>query len=413
MRFLMKRPGILAGIGVCVFAVVALAEHAVNNTRMFRTPAMPKPAYLETVQDPVFGSKYQRVTNPGGPPIKGLPCERAYCTHRYSSAQAWNADQSLLLITNGCNGFCFLDGRTFKPLFRRTMYHECEWHPMRASDMICVGGTRVYAWQPREKTTRTIFEAKRHKNLRFGPLKGALSQEGTHLVVHARDARNREVAFVLDLESGEKNVDIRLAKLGGKPGHCSISPSTKYVFCIRELAGERTEAFILTPKGKLVQHWGEHHRPGHGDMTIDADGSDVYVGISKSDPDKWHVIKRRLHDSKVTILAGDGYGEHVSLRNIKHPGWAFVSYGGTYFANRLKMHASPFYQEVVAIRIDGSGDVRRIVQTRNPRHNYWSETHASPSPDGTMVIWSSNWGRPGGPVADYVAHIEWPAEDGR
>ena len=36
-------------------------------------------------------------------------------------------------------------------------------------------------------------------------------------------------------------------------------------------------------------------------------------------------------------------------------------------------------------------------------------TFASPSPDGTQVIWSSNWGTPGAPVADYVARISWPA----
>jgi hypothetical protein len=69
---------------------------------------------------------------------------------------------------------------------------------------------------------------------------------------------------------------------------------------------------------------------------------------------------------------------------------------------------APFYEEVVALRIDGSGELRRVIQTRNSKYDYWSETHASPSPDGSQIIWSSNWGRPGGPVADFVARLSWP-----
>ena len=32
--------------------------------------------------------------------LPGIFCKPAYCAHRYSSSQAWNADQSLL--ANGC-----------------------------------------------------------------------------------------------------------------------------------------------------------------------------------------------------------------------------------------------------------------------------------------------------------------------
>ena len=65
-------------------------------------------------------------------------------------------------------------------------------------------------------------------------------------------------------------------------------------------------------------------------MTVDADGSDVYVGISKADPDKWHIIKRRLADGLITDLAPSGYGAHASTRNINRPGWVFLSYEGSY-----------------------------------------------------------------------------------
>lgn len=146
-------------------------------------------------------------------------------------------------------------------------------------------------------------------------------------------------------------------------------------------------------------------------MTIDDDGSEVFVGVSKSDPDKYQVIKRRLSDGKVTSLMKFGEAEHASLRALGKSGWAFVSYGGN--PDEISAHPdAPYAREVIALRIDGSGDVRRIVQTRNVPFDYWSETHASPSPDGSQVIWSSNWGVPGGPVHEFVARLDWPEETG-
>jgi hypothetical protein len=137
----------------------------------------------------------------------------------------------------------------------------------------------------------------------------------------------------------------------------------------------------------------------------------VYVGISKAEPDKYHVIKRRLDDGTVTDLAPYSSAQHASIRNISRPGWVFLTFTGTYAEIAAHPRWAPLYQEVIALRIDGSGAVRRIVQTRNASFDYWSEAHASPSPDGSRVIWSSNWGNAGGAVADFVAIVAWPESD--
>jgi hypothetical protein len=222
------------------------------------------------------------------------------------------------------------------------------------------------------------------------------------------------VAFAYDLLARKKYPDVNLDNLPGVHAYCGISPSGRYIYCFHRIDDGTEVTYIFTVDGVQVQHWTEHHRPGHGDMAIDEDGGDVYVGISKADPDKWHVIKRRLEDGRVTDLAPAGYGTHVSTRNINRPGWAFVSYEGSY--SKVVGNPggnAPFYQEVVALRIDGSGEIRRIAQTRNAKSDYYSETHASPSPDASQVIWSSNWGEPGGPVADYVSRLSWQESSSR
>jgi hypothetical protein len=396
---------------LCVLPVLlpthgaAQAYEALATTR---GPPMPYPGYLQPVTDAAFGTSFTRVTDPGHQMLPGISCKPAYCTHRYSSSQAWNADQSLLLIANGCSGFCFLDGSTYAPLFHRTVPNECEWHPVNPALMICVSGNEVYTWNPRLDVRTAVYVFSEYEHLQFGPYKGNPSKDGTRLVVRATNGQGELVAFVYDIATQRKYPDIKLTNLSGHNGYCTISPSGRYVFCANATFDGTDTAYVFTTDGVQLQHWTEHHRPGHGDMTIDTDGSDVYVGISKASPDEYHIIKRRLDDGAVTDLAPYGNGQHASIRNINRPGWVFVTYSGTSPEAVGHPGGEPFYQEVIALRIDGSGELRRMIQTRNVKYDYWSETHASPSPDGSQIIWSSNWGQPGGPVADYVARLSWP-----
>ena len=391
----------------------ASADDRLENAHLLVAPPTDRPAYRQPVTDPLLGTIFTRVTDPGQRMKAGIICGQDFCRHRYSSVQAWNADQTLLVISKGCNGFCFLDGQTYNPVFRRAVDDDCKWHPTDPALMICVRAGRVYAWAPRTNARTLIYAPKGYRNIQFGPYKGNLSRDGNRLVLRATNRAGALVAFAYDMAERRKYPDIELATLPGLNDYCGISPSGRYIACLSTKDGGIDVAYILTVDGKLMQSWTEHHRPGHGDMTVDADGSDVYVGISKADPDKWHIIKRRLSDGVVTDLAPSGYGAHASMRSLNRPGWVFVSYEGSYEKLAGSVDRAPFYQEVIALRIDGSGEFRRIAQTRNVVGNYISETHASPSPDGSQVIWSSNWGTPGGPVADYVSRVSWPKERAR
>lgn len=366
---------------------------------------MARPAYLQASTDPLFGTRITRITDPGRYHRVGLDCGQSYCRHRYSSTQAWNADQSLLAIMNGCSGMCFLNGRTFAPLFHRNRSDDCKWHPTRAKEMVCVSDTRVYRWRPETDEEEVVFSPKEYSGLEFGPYKGNLSLDGSRLALRARDASGRRVMFVYDLDRRYKFPDVDLATLSGANASCDIAASGQLVICF-QLEANRTEtAYILKATGETVGFWPEHHRPGHGDFAVDPDGSDVYIGVSKSDPDKWHIIKRRLVDGAVTVLTPAGYGTHVSGRAIARAGWAIATFEGTREKVLSNPGWAPFYREVVAIRTDGSGEVRRLAHTYNARIDYYSESHASPSPDASRIVWSSNWGQ--GPVADYVVDVEW------
>jgi hypothetical protein len=368
-----------------------------------------RPGYLEQITDPAFGTPLVRITDPGAKLLPGVACAPTACRHRYSSAQAWNADQTLLVISTGCPGLCFLDGQTYRPLFKLRPPGSCHWHPLDPDRMVCVSDDQVYSLSVRSRRYERIFASDDLRGLRFGPGKGNLSIDGGRLVVRAIRS-GRMVAFAYDISSARKFPEIALDRLEGENSYCSISPSGNHVFCYQKRTDGTNTGHVFTVAGDLLQSWTEHHRPGHGDMTLDADGRDVYVGISKSTPDKFQVIKRRLDDGKVTVLTARGFAQHASIRNVSRPGWVFVTFGGTLNAVSERRRRLPFYQEIVALRLDGSGDARRIVHTRSVEHDYVSEAHASPSPDGSQVIWASNWGQPGAPVASYVARVSWPAD---
>jgi len=402
---------------LCCGALVLLASsrpastESLANAQFLPAPAMDLPGYLAPVVDASLGTTLVRVTTPESPMGNGMVCKRSYCTHRYSSAQAWNADQSLLLIVNGCNGLCFLDGHTYAPLFRRQRGGECEWHPQDPELMICVAGRRISRWAPRSNAEDVILESEAYRELQFGPYKGNPSWDGNRIVVRAIGQQGTLVAFAMDLSDRRKFPDIELARIPGKNSYCGISPLGKYIFCQQSLIDFTDQAFVFSIEGDLLQSWTEHHRPGHGDMTVDAGGDEVYVGISKSAPDKYQVIKRRLQDGQVTAIAPYGEAQHASMRAIRRPGWVFMSYAGAALAPAGGKKVAPFAQEVIALKIDGSGEFRRIAHTRNAPYDYWSETHGSPSPDGSQVIWSSNWGQRGGPVFDFVSRIDWADRD--
>lgn len=402
-----------AALLLMAFGPGALAFDGTATIPIVAERAMPRLDYRQAATDPVLGIRFVRVTEPGRLLAPGVSCKRDYCRHRYSSTQAWNADQSLVAINNGCDGICFLDGRTYEPAFHRPMNEDCKWHPTDPALMICLSRHAIFTWAPRSNVKTIVYAPTDYTNLQFGPYKGNPSRDGSHLVVVATSAAGALVAFAYDLSARKKYPDIDIGGLPGTHAYCGISPSTRYVYCFRRLGDGTEVTHIFTVNGVQIQRWTEHHRPGHGDMAIDEDGSDVYVGISKADPDKWHVIKRRLEDGRVTDLLPAGYGTHVSTRNIDRPGWALVSYEGSYSKVAGSPGFAPFYQEVVAVRIDGSGEIRRIAQTRNAKSDYYSETHASPSPDASQVIWSSNWGDSGGPVSDYVSQLSWPQSSSR
>src|SRR5207249_809775 len=113
-------------------------------------------------------------------------------------------------------------------------------------------------------------------------------------------------------------------------------------------------------------------------------------------------------------VASEAWASHVSTRDTSRPGWVYVTYWNDTPTTR-------FNDEIIAIKMGGTGAVERYGQYHSDFENttgltgtyeaqysnydYRSQAHAVPSPDGTRVIFASNWvyqGNGGAAIQDYV-----------
>ena len=372
-----------------------------TDTETWATPRVSNPGYLKSIDDPIFGTKVTRVSDPARRiPNVNKTWEKA-ARHHYSKDQAWNADQTLLMLDRGTVGNLYLDGETYEPLFIKKAPGTNRWHPKNPEMQIYVRDNRIGTWNVITEKNTVIAELSGYSKFSIGPSEGNVSNDGNRLVVVGLNPKGQKVAFAYDLRAKRKYPDL---KLESRYGWCSISPSGNYIVGngdhLHFTRGEdQTQIYDLNGK-KVGPLWSEYGRPSHYDLTIDENGDEVAVGVSKSKPDNGRVIKRRLRDGKVTVLTSGGYASHASTRNLQRPGWAYVTYkrGG-----RGKW--LPYGDEIVAVKLDGSMEVQRLGHTHAVPTGYLAEQHGSPSPDGTKVIFASNWDNPKGNIAAYVIEI--------
>lgn len=366
------------------------------DTILYPEPKIPKPDYLKPIIDPIFNTKVIRITGDAGQGVlNGYWGEIA--RHHYSKDQPWNADQSLLIIDRNSSSPnpIYLDGNSYEPLFSRRSPGEDRWHPLEPNLRIYVSGNEIGIWNVRNGNKDIIYRFSDYSDLKLGPYEGNVSRDGRWIAPLAKKSDGNIVTFAFDMVNKIKYPDINLNNIN--IDWVSISALGNYIVVNGIINGRADNTQVYNLQGSQVgSTWSEYGRPSHYDLTVDQNGDEVAVGVSKSFPDEGRVIKRRLKDGKVTILTKGGYASHTSARNYNRPGWVYVSY--QYRGDNWP----PYKDEIVVVKLDGSMQVERLVHMHTILNGYSTEAHAVPSPDGKRVIWASNWDNATGQVNSYV-----------
>jgi len=369
-------------------------------------PDVAKPVVFGTYVDPVFGTTVERITDGIAGGLNGI-------VPQYSKRQAWNADESKLLLFSGDGVAMLCDGNNFS--YIKTLSgvggEDVFWHPYDPDIIYYNADSILFSYDIVSEVTSVVhvFSQYTWANTRG---EGNLSQDGRYYAVAGQQYDNGTgdvifkdlVLFNLQTSAEVSIMALPQDSLSGFDW-VSVSPLGSYV--VVDYADEITGRYhgVEVYDSNFTFKWQKPLGAGHSDLGIDNNGDEILVmDCYNADSNKTYIKKFRLSDGHETTLleVSELFDLHISMRNETRKAWCFIStfdYTGRLTDDSLSW--LPFEDEVFALKLDGSGDVQRIAHHHSRRYSpltydsdhsvYWAEPHATVSRYGKRIIWGSNW----------------------
>ena len=361
-----------------------------------------KPAYLQTIIDPSFGTVIRRISDAGaGNVIKPM----------YSTIQAWNADESLMILYNQSSGVHqLLNG--FDYAFIRNL------DDIKPSDI-----EQIY-WDFNDPDILFYMD---DSNSDF--VKYHINSREKETVVNLKAISN----CTADVNSGN---DVQMMSwdsdiIGFRCGNTSnyayrISTQELITFDIADI---NYTAAMPAPSGNLFYHGPDVYnlngtlskslneaKVEHSCLGKLIGGNDAHFAIAfAAGPQGGCLGNIIAHDLTTgecfsVISEEQGYdysksGTHISAVAHKNPGWIAASMVGFDEDGQSLLD-----QELIIARVEkGNVQVYRIGHHRADENEfpYWGEPHAVISPTGTRVLFGSDWSgvEDGQSVDSYVVEL--------
>ncbi|HEV8586860.1 MAG TPA: hypothetical protein VGT02_18005 [Methylomirabilota bacterium] len=379
-----------------------------TDSGVYQVPALTRPALGVPMTDPVFGSIVTRVTDPSMGSAEGF-------RHEYTRLAALSADntKAVVIQMTGWN-YQVLDLATGRlqtiPGIPCGLDPSVTWHRTDPDLLIYFCDNEVRTYRVSTATVTTLAQLTEYTYV-WTREEGTVSDDWRYAAVFGRRTTGAMEAAVVDLQTGvviARNAGIAFGDWIG------ISPSGQYVVIQHEDAtGTRVYDRSLTYLRTL------HADATHEDFAVDEDGQDVIVYYAWSNAQtapfggRSVVAKARLADGATTELIDTKWqwGGHVSgVGSRGHPGWVLAS---DYRAPGDPQIA-PFQREVFWLKMDGSGQVKRIAHHHSDvaeggsiGKDYWAEPHPVASWDGSLVLFASTWGDSFTRYDAYTVRIQW------
>ena len=361
-----------------------------------------RPEYLKTIVDPSFGTIIRRISNAGdGGVIKPM----------YSTIQAWNADETRMILYDQTNGVHqLLDGMTYE--FIRNL------DDVRPDDV------EQLFWDFNDADILYYLDASTDDFIKY-----SISSLTKEILVNLKDISGCDGSISMgnDVQMMSWDSDV----IGFR---CDNSTTYSYRFSTRELTPFNLDdvnyaAVMPAPSGTLFYHNVSSYdangnfvarlnksKPEHSCLGQMTDGTDTDYSVSfDGGPNggcQGNIIAFDLNTGNCTPVISEslGYaypktGTHISAVAHKNPGWIAASMIGFQGDGQALLD-----QELVIARVaPGSVDVYRICHHRadEDQFDYWGEPHAVISPTGTRVLFGSDWSgsEDGKSVESYVVEL--------
>ncbi|HFC53079.1 MAG TPA: hypothetical protein ENJ43_01445, partial [Gammaproteobacteria bacterium] len=387
---------------------------------------LPLPEYGGAVLDPVSNTYITRIGEATDRCWKNFT---GYPRHDYSKIQPWNADQTMYRYS----AVAIYDAASYKPIRCLPNLYVARWSHEDPHIIYAFkpGERRILRYHTETEQVDEIMDLSSECDyMALGPGESNMDNYDERVALACRkDTSNPDVShlviLVVNLQTGRVIARRTMPKAWGGRDETpdlfdwvGISQQGDYVV-INWNASNRAGAFEENGQ----PHWGVEvydsttltfqrrlwHHGNHGDLCVDSAGDEVYVQFHG--PDGTHVNMYRLHDGKHTALISEAQNPdgdirtdflthkgHISCRNIRRPGWAYVSLE---YVHGDSPSETVNDGSLLAVRLDGSGTIQRFGHHQSSATNYIKSVKLVPSPDGSMVMFTSDWGNSGDEMLSY------------
>lgn len=373
-----------------------LAKHPMQDIK--------KPAYLSTIIDPSFGTTIRRISNAGTGGV---------IVPMYSTVQAWNADESLMILYNqSTSNHDLLDGMTYQ--FIRTL------NDVNPADL-----EQIF-WDFNEPDVFYYPERQTNNFIKYS-VNTQTKQTLVNLV--AVSGCNGGVKMGNDIQMMSWDSDVFTFRCDSETAFSyRISTQELTTFSMDEV---KTAAPGVAPSGDRYYHRSQvYNNLGSRSMDLNVssvehscigkltNGNDAYFAIAFAQGPQGgcigDIIAHDLTTGKCipVISQSQGYnypqsGTHISALAHKNTegGWIAASMIG------YDKNGEPLLDQelVIAKAEEGNIKVCRIGHHRSDedQFDYWGEPHAVISPTGTRVLFGSDWSgsEDGQSIDSYVVEL--------
>ena len=388
----------------CFNLSIIYSQWVTHHQSVFQ-PDIPKPSLGYSFIDQKFGTTLIRISNAR---LSGY----AGTVPQYSKRQAWNADESRLLLFTGDGKTLLYDGNNYQ--FIKELYgvnsEDIFWHPEDSSTLIFTQDNSLVSYNINLENSVIIQSFSEYSFIGTRG-EGNLSRNGRYFafVGMIYDTTTQETRFkdllIYDLTTDSVISKLQLPLTLTDFDWVSISPLGNYV--VVDYATNNVGRFegVEVYDRNFQFIWQKPLGAGHSDLGIDANGNEVLVmDYYDSGTNSNFIKKYSLADGSETSLIELSWQFylHISCRNYSRSEWCFVST----FDNEARLTDDslswmPFEDEIFALKLDGSGEVQRIAHHHSRRFSpttpnrdssvYWAEPHATVDYHGGRIIFGSNW----------------------
>jgi hypothetical protein len=390
---------------------VDLCEGLVQDKAAHPMTALSKPAIGQAVTDPQFGTTLRRITA-----VAESEGANAVIKPLYSTIQAWNADESYLILYHKGKGHELYDGETYQFLGQLTLvsptdFEQILWDPEERDIFYYPSNYNAVPNLYRHRVSTGANEVVRN----FGGICptgdwGALLSLGSDPMYLSWANGSKVVGlqcgtkkFLYDIENDQVlgSTSVSGTEVTFQPG-----PSGQFAYAYGNVYDAALHLLRSLPLANPYEH-ASLGRTSDGHDTLNMVIFDPPAGGAQED----HVgsLVRFDLDSgaeKVLIGMANGYpyprgGTHISAVAHQRSDWiAVCSVGDPAGLGVL--------DQEIALANAVTGKVCRVAHHRSyageGRWGYWSEPHVVISPRATRLLFGSDWGN-GASVDTYVVEL--------